>query len=695
MSINRPEATAVLLRTLQSTGAAAVQPAQAAVADAIANSAKPDPQFLPLLQKLLPTDPESAVPESAAAAMANYSGGPQSDAALSDLIASAKDWHLGLATREAALDAIGSFEQKRAADYLMSVIQNDNEEDNVRQVVRNKAADAMTHMTGQPFGYDLAKWSEYWATSGAVTDEQWRQQLLQIKAANSAATQRQMVRLQQQVNELLDKVFLGAANAEQLQLLLDWLRSKDPTIRLRAAYLVFVRHQGARRIDDPIMAQLMMMVGDSSVDVRTQVIVDLKVINDPAAVEPLLAQLAVETDPNVKVNIAVTLGELRQLSAVAPLLQLLNDPNLRVAESAAEALATLGPQIRDNAELRAAVGDKLTAKLKEIDQQPGAESFRAAILDAEGPLQNVDMYETFAKSLSSQDPNNTLRVRTAAVRGLAKLGDSSKRESAAKELTSTMHSDPDAAVRLEAVKAVGDVGTEVSEGDALYERMDTQKEPDASVSNAAWKVLLDLCSRPDVTADRLQRAWVTRQLIEADPQKLLALNQVLRKKLIAMGPNDPKAQEALANVRQNIGDLCMKLSQWDEAINNYRPALEYWLSHNGTESTKADISENLLTALLKSGDYSGAVQFAADRIKADDQEQKDMGQKLRDEVDNLHKSHDLKNAAELADLALKMQPPLKSDYEYQIRQSREQIRQELAKPSTNSTDTGTPNGNSQ
>jgi len=72
-----------------------------------------------------------------------------------------------------------------------------------------------------------------------------------------------------------------------------------------------------------------------------------------------------------------------------------------------------------------------------------------------------------------------------------------------------------------------------------------------------------------------------------------------------------------------------------------------------------------------------------------------MGQKLRDEVDNLHKSHDLKNAAELADLALKMQPPLKSDYEYQIRQSREQIRQELAKPSTNSTDTGTPNGNSQ
>jgi HEAT repeat protein len=599
-----------------------------------------------------------------------------------------------LGARKAALDALGYFEQKRAAAYLMSVLENDNEEEAVRQAVRNDAADALAHMTGRPFGHDLSKWSEWWATNQPITDEQWRQQLLQVKAANDATTQRQLLRLQQQVHDVLNKVYQGAANAQQLQLLLDWLRSEDPTIRFRGADLVYERHQGAQRIDDPIIAQLLLMVGDSSVEVRTQVIVDLKVINDPAAVEPLLAQLAVEIDPNVKVNIAVTLGELRQLSAVAPLLRLLDDPNVRVAESAAEALATLGPQIHDNAGLRAAVGDKLAAKLQEINQQPGAENLRAAILDAEGPLQNVDMYDTFAKSLDSQNQNNTLRVRTAAVRGLAKLGDSSKRESAAADLTSTMHQDPDAAVRLEAVKAVGDVGTLVSEGGALYERM-SQKEQDASVSSAAWKVLLSLCSRPDVTADTLQRSWVTQQLIEADPQKLLDLDQVLRDKLIAIAPSDPKAQSFLADVRQNIGNLCMRLHQWDEAISNYRPALDYWLSHPAPEATKAELSKQLMIALLKSGDYARAVQFAGERIKADDQQQQNMGECIRNEVIDLHKAHDLKNAVELADLALKMQPPLVKDYADQIRQERDQMGQELAKPSTNSTDRSGSNGSGQ
>jgi HEAT repeat protein len=663
LSLNRPDAKAALLRTLQAPDSPTAAATQAAIALAIANSAKPDAQFVPALQRLLATNPEAA-----ADALASYAATPSSDDVLTQLINTAKDYRLGSGTRGAVLRAMGSFSQKQAADFLMSMIENPNE----LEGVRDAAADAMTHLTGQAFGNNAAQWNTWWAANGNVPNNQWQQTVTAARAQDESSLRRDLNRLRESTKALLSAEHdrLNADQEQQLQLLLEWLRNEDPTIRYEAAYIVSNRKLNARRIDDHIIEQLRLMISDSSVEVRKQVVIDLKLIVDSEAVGPLIAQLAVETDPDVKRNIVITLGQLAQPAAVRPLLDALDDPNLRVAEAAADALGSLGAQIQASPELRALVSDKLRAKLGQIGEQPGTDDLRAAIFDAEAPLQDPEMYQTFAAAALNAE-RNTPPVRIAAVRGLHSLADSPARDSAAATLKNVMHNDTDGSVRLEAVKAVSDLGTLAVDGDALYERMRPDTEPDSSVRNASWSALLNLCGRADVTPDAIQRGWIEHELIRSDPAKRLALEKILRDKLTAQGGNDPKTLEQLANVQQDIGGLCRDMGQWSEAIANYRSALEYWLNHPGPETTRAEISGQLVNALLKSGNYPEAVRFANQRITADDQEQHDMGQAIRDEVQRLQKTGDVNNAKQLADLALdSKQLQLNSFYVDQIRQIR-------------------------
>ena len=91
-----------------------------------------------------------------------------------------------------------------------------------------------------------------------------------------------------------------------------------------------------------------MMVGDSSSTVRVEVAQALFLLNDAQAFDALLEQLAREDDADVAHGAGRALVPMRDVRVVEPLLKLLRDPSLAVAEVAARGLSdsNLAPLIQ-------------------------------------------------------------------------------------------------------------------------------------------------------------------------------------------------------------------------------------------------------------------------------------------------------------------------------------------------------------
>ena len=144
-------------------------------------------------------------------------------------------------------------------------------------------------------------------------------------------------------------------------------------------------------------------------------------------------------------------------------------------------------------------------------------------------------------------------------------------------------------------------------------------------------MLSKLFFRPEASAATLLNNWVDQ--FKNDPEKRLVVYQAARDKLIADVRGDPQAARTLAGVQQNIGDTLMALKEWDKAAVSFRASMAYWQNHNGLPATVAQLSEQLVTALLRAKNYQEAAQFAAERISVDPQELGDLGFLLRAEVE--------------------------------------------------------------
>ena len=676
----RADAREMLLKILRDPD----RPAQLAVAKALSGDARPDPRFIASLLSLMGRD--RVATDAAVSALTNYADNLE---VLNDLIAFAKNNTQVPGSREAAIRGVGSFVKKDAAGFLISLT-NSNEED---PQIRKAATVALTEMTGlQQIGSDIQQWNAWWSTSNNQPERDWEAAQFRNRALHYAQVKRESQRLTDHIKTLLDRDYQRVPESQRTDVTLGWLKDTVPAIRVVGADKVLDEKLVGNRIPPVIIDQLRGMIGDSAVEVRQVVINALREINDVTTADPLLAQLAVETDPDVKIVIASTLARLQQIKSVEAILLLLNGPATRVAEAAAEALSELGEPIRKDSVLTAKVSINLRAKLDLIGDKPGTENLRGFILEALAQLHDASMLRIFSRALDVNDPRNTVKIRIAACRGLGNMVESSDKEQAATDLVSDLRRDPDAAVRLEAVKALGNVGT-FHQADALYDQT-TSREKDRSVRDAAWKVLTSLFTQPEFTANDLLSYWAEKfkdsPALKNDPnpkrrvevlQNRIVVLQAARDKLIADARVNPQAAQTLAGVHQNIGETLMALEQWDKAAASFRAAMAYWLVNPGAPATLAQLSEQLMQSLLRSGSYPEAVQFAGDRITANPQEQGDMGYLIRTEVERLMSSPkptDLKNAATLIDETDKMQPPLKDPYAETLKKRREEIRQRSA-----------------
>jgi len=410
------------------------------------------------------------------------------------------------------------------------------------------------------------------------------------------------------------------------------------------------------------------LVSDSDPHVRLEAAHTLKDINYSGAFDAMMAQLKVETDPEVKAALAAAIAQIGDIRAVPLLRRLLSDPSPAVQRAAVDALRTLGAAYykadRDGAH-------DLALQLWNLYQQrardPGADELRAACIDAIAPLRETSLVLPLKNLL---DPDQSDHMRAAALRALGELGDPNTDDA----IRTWLSQETEPTVRQDALKALVKAGSFGTDAEALYSLFKPNTaEPDPAVRALARQVFQTLLSSG---SKELLTAWAGTQL-QHDPNNRLAVLLALNQKLTADHDLDD-----LAAQQENTGVTYNELGQPDQAAKYFQSALNYHQGQNAPNKVTEQLVTELMKALLDSRQYSDAARFAERMISSSRSQQETMGslivQKagaLRDSTDAGTASNDHADALKLIDEAMKMKPALDGSYLDDLRAIQKQLQQ--------------------
>jgi HEAT repeat protein len=637
---------------------------QLAVAKALARAPNPDPALVGPLFNLI--GPNTALTDAAAAALADYHDSSDASDVFKQLSERASNLSLQESqesTRSAAIRAMGSFGHTYSAQTLMDLLQRPDQSEGIQ----NAACEALSEMTGlfvnDP---DVQKWQQWWNLHKSMSDKDFVSYLQANRDAVFSTLSprfRQLVGLHAdgEIYDTYAKTYAGD-NADQKRVLLtDLLQNAAPDLRAAGAHIVADELSKGPLFDAKIMTMFRPMIGDPATEVRYWVAIALD--SDTASFDVLLAQLDVETDDVVKGLIARAIAPIGNLRAVQPLDSLLADRSYQVARDAALALAVLGPTLsKDDQALARKVSLDLVNRVSQANG-PGTESLRSALVTALAAMQGhgaeplPEVLELFHRLLNIQEPIN---VRLYAIRGIGNIG----RDNTADWIVQFLNPTNDGAIRLETAAAMG----KLSVPDLYQKLVDViENDTDSTVRDKAWVSLQSWISI--MTLQQLEKCATA---LANDPEKQLFVYEALVALLEKSPPSD-----ALAEFRQQIGDLQEKLKRPAEAAESYDKAFAYWLSNGGHQATISTLTHSKMGALLESAQYSAAASFAADVIKNRPADIRDVCAQLATEAEVLAATNPAA-CRELVDAAQKMDPHLPEPYGGRIAD----VRKKLAQPAT-------------
>jgi HEAT repeat protein len=600
---------------------------QVPVARALADQENPPEIFLnDLMTRCLQAQVTAELAEAASQAVANYRDNPAARARLRDFILSD---NIPEGVRLPAVKALGTLNDKETARFLVDTVLNGS-----NQRLSDAAADALVQMTGlAENGRDVGLWNEWWGQQRPKTADQFLYERRAERERRFSQASAGLQGLASGVDKLMFDLHRRAKDdPEREELVLRCLNDPYPEIRSAGARLIEQERAEGLTVRPAVRTRLRELIADSSPDVRQKVALAIKSINDPAAAKPLLAQLQQERIPAVKASLMAALGPMKDVSAVPVLVQQLADSSYQVAESAARALADLGPEIAKSPRQTREVADALAATIGRTTGKPGSNRLRENVVAAMVPLKDPGLANVLFPLLAYRAENSTT-VRRYAIRALAAMNSANLRDEIAQRIAETSLNDVEAGVRLEAATALGLVGSP-AQANALYQHMYAPRETDDAVRVEAWKSLTSLL--PEFTVSELF-SWAQVRFKD-QPDKQETVYVVLNTKLIPAG-----ASNELANVQEQLGTLYLKQDNPDKAIGYLSQALSFWEA-KGPRMTTESIQSNLMESYLKAHRYKDAMQYAAARINAGGApNRKVMGGIILQEVGRLEKSNDLKD----------------------------------------------------
>lgn len=566
-------------------------------------------------------------------ALASYRGNADVLARLVALASGRRD--LAETVRIAAIAALASFPEKRAAETLVAVVASPDS----APALRAAAADALGSLAGPiDLNGDAERWAAWWAAQQDVSDEQFRARLLTRRAVLLDRQAAQASVLGGEVESFIKEQYLAAAAAAREAMLTRLMRSPAAEMRLQAPRLVIDDFNNGRGIVAPVRDQLRALLVDPSPRVRLVAAEAIRVINDPPALQILLQQLAVEDNPEVRAALASALAPINNPAVADVLASLLDDPSMRVARSAALALRGLGTQIREADETKAAfIARRLQETMLRRTAPDQDTALREACVDAIAPLRQTAVVREMARMLT--DRAETTRTRIGVLRALAELGDPAD----APLVVATLR-DEDPVVRLEGVRAIARVGA-AANADALWSQTLPSVEPDAAVRDAAWNALSAVVDALEV--DTLL-AWSAQ--VSDDPRKLVL---ILRTAAERRGGDPERRAATLAR----LAAAYEQLSAPADAARFYGDAIRL-MGPSTDLAALAAAKEGLVRSLLATRQYEQAVEAAASAVEAGPDAAAPLPAMLVEEARRLRAAGEGALAAELIGQALRSEPPL-------------------------------------
>jgi len=569
LSKSYPEAENILVGFL---AAGADPSSQLAVAEAMAREGAVSKKAVDPLLALLKSD-EPAVRLVAGKALA-----ASGDESVTDrLVGIAGDGNWPIGARVAAIRGLAGVSDKRTVELMVGLFADRRKE------IDDAAAESLAEMTGiRAFGRDKAKWETWWEANKSKKRGQWLSDLVERLGKTVGELEAANASLRDRLGQATRFLYDGAGPEQRDAILLDLLSDPMAELRLIGTELLQRRLSANEeiRLDSRLVVQG--MLSDPDPRCRSAAAMVLAGIGNADCLPDLLTAVEEESDAGVRRQLLSALGQLRRPQAMKVVLSEVSSSDDSVAAAAAEALARIVEANGLTDEVRSssakALKDRYNASAGRVD----AAKLREALLTAMGAVSDPSLYDVVEGALRDR----AATVRLAAVGALSQAGDKS-----ATALLLELTTDPDRGVRQAAVSAIGMLGGR-EHLDSLLERTDPSFEPDASVRDEAWKVVMSELSGcgPETmraVAEMLSlRADAEYQRIEV----LRALSETLK---------GSKAS-AEADALRQLGLALMKAGRPAEAAT---PLAESWQMYEAVGGEQAmDVWREWIGALLMTSD---------------------------------------------------------------------------------------------
>ena len=500
LSYGTPQAKALIVELLTGTPDSL---APLAVCEGIARHARSHPARLdgsfiePLIELLGSDSPD--LRGAAAQALADF----PSTEVTKRLGAIASRLDAPMRARLSAIDAMVSrVDSREVIAEFMSLLDADVPE------ITERVIAALQPVARESFGNDVQRWRAWWAQKSRLSEEAWLADRLQLYRTRVNDLQREMdsirnreLRRQDDVTarmrDFQREIFRGLAPDQKRSRLAEWLAAGEPEVQLVSLELIRGRMADeGRRPNGEVRAALLRLLGDGVPEVRRAVLEIVQNLeNEPEIVEAVRQMLPTTHDVSLKQAIFRALGRLGGKEALPDLIVEIANP-ASPPDCVREAALALG-NIAGRSDQRDYLPEASLALKNRYRLAHAADiDLRAALLTAMAGVADPAFAEEFIEAVES----DRAAVLRPAIRGLRVTGERSK-VARLRMLTA----DTDAMVRLAAIEAVGELGGEEADLEAVLTRLNPAIEPNDLARDAAWSAYLQLLSGKNV-AQRLDRA---------------------------------------------------------------------------------------------------------------------------------------------------------------------------------------------
>lgn len=525
--------------------------AKQAVCQAIAGLPAPPPTILiePLMA-LLGTHSE-AMDELFVRALHRFDAG----SFIPRLKALAGDPLLELARRKAAARALGQTGDKLpAVAALMDLISTDG--DGLRATV----LDALAVATGVRHA-DPASALKWWGPRRNMTQLQWlsevnrrRSNLINLLRAENDDLIRRLVTVYRES-------YQRATEAQRPQRLLDFLGDESAAIRGLGLDLINTMITDRQEVTDPAKSRLVEMIADPDPVVRRSAALIVGDLRPAGAFERLRDTLNTERDFRVRLAQVVALGGMDDPRAIPVLIGRMEDDSSEVTGAAVSALGMLARRGQAEEKLREELSETLLNRYRSISEDD--DLLRQQFLEALARIGSKSARPVFLREM---DPRRSVRIRRAAMAGLASFADAQAAEQIRPALKSA-----GAEIRLSAVQALGRCGQGSEDLDALLPCIDTSQESNPVVREQAWESYLAIASRMPPQAQIQTAASFARPGDRTAQRQRLELLKALQ--------NHPKHYEPLSSkerleLLEGLSDARFELGEYEAAATGLKEIME-------------------------------------------------------------------------------------------------------------------------